>query len=134
MKKYILPALIFLGAAFIVTLIFKNRQPAALTTPEVVKLEPVPQPTVPIVKAELLPPLPEVETGQREERAVVSDEPPSIEVLRTRSMVVAHAPLREPSVMDPDSKENQIILQTMITKVLGTAPLQAEYVNQKPLD
>jgi hypothetical protein len=33
-------------------------------------------------------------------------------------MIAAHAPLRAPAVADPDSPENRVILQTMLSKAL----------------
>lgn len=39
-------------------------------------------------------------------------------VLESRRMYMAHAPLREPSVDDPDSVENKRIMQQMIGSVL----------------
>lgn len=46
----------------------------------------------------------------------------SPQVLATRRMVLAHTPLREPTVADPDSIENQRILQAMVLKALKTVP------------
>ncbi len=43
----------------------------------------------------------------------------SPEVLATRRMIAAHAPLREPSVADPDSPENMAVLQNMLTQLLA---------------
>lgn len=37
----------------------------------------------------------------------------------SRRMYLAHAPLREPEVADPDSEANRRILQTMVTKALS---------------
>jgi len=53
-----------------------------------------------------------------------ADEEISAEVIATRSMVMAHEPLREPSVADPDSQENKAILQAMVMNALDneTAP------------
>lgn len=36
----------------------------------------------------------------------------------TSRMIEAHAPLRVPAVADPDSKENRVVLQTMLHKAL----------------
>jgi hypothetical protein len=44
------------------------------------------------------------------------------ELQATRRMVAAHAPLRVPSVADPDSVENQRVLQTMVLKALSKSP------------
>lgn len=43
------------------------------------------------------------------------------EVLATRRMIAAHAPLRVPAVADPDSPENQAVLQQMLTQILAPA-------------
>lgn len=53
-----------------------------------------------------------------------ADEEISAEVIATRSMVIAHEPLRVSSVADPDSQENKAILQAMVLKALDneTAP------------
>lgn len=132
MKKYILPTLIALGAVFIAVLIFNNRTPTLPEASVIVQEKVVPaQKPDPVVQSEAPVQVAEVEQPKP---VVISDEPPSREVLQSRSMIIAHAPLRVPSVMDADSKENQIILQAMITKALGSAPLKAEYKNQKPLD
>jgi hypothetical protein len=45
--------------------------------------------------------------------------PQSSEVRATRAMYMAHAPLRDPAVADPDSEENRQILQTMVEKALS---------------
>jgi hypothetical protein len=36
-------------------------------------------------------------------------------------MYMAHAPLRDPAVADPDSEQNRQILQSMVTKALSRA-------------
>jgi hypothetical protein len=36
-------------------------------------------------------------------------------------MVLAHAPLRDPKVADPDSAENRQVLQTMVAKAFARA-------------
>lgn len=41
------------------------------------------------------------------------------EVRATRRMYLAHASLREPEVSDPDSVENQIVMQRMIANSIG---------------
>jgi hypothetical protein len=42
-------------------------------------------------------------------------------------MYLAHAPLREPEVADPDSETNRRILETMVTKALAPhAPKTAQ--------
>jgi hypothetical protein len=43
------------------------------------------------------------------------------EVRATRAMYMAHAPLRDPAVADPDSEQNRQILQSMVTKALSRA-------------
>lgn len=40
------------------------------------------------------------------------------QVAATRRMYMAHAPLRTPEVADPDSGQNRVILETMVTKAL----------------
>lgn len=45
-------------------------------------------------------------------------QPQNPEVLATRRMYGAHAPLRTPEVADPDSEANRQILQTMVEKAL----------------
>lgn len=47
------------------------------------------------------------------------------EVAATRRMYLAHAPLREREVADPDSETNRRILQTMVLKALGTRVIHA---------
>lgn len=41
------------------------------------------------------------------------------QMIGTRRMIAAHAPLRIPAIADPDSVENKRILQAMIFKALG---------------
>jgi hypothetical protein len=43
------------------------------------------------------------------------------EVAATSRMYIAHAPLREPTVADPDSEANRRILETMVLKALHRA-------------
>ena len=40
----------------------------------------------------------------------------------TNSMVLAHSVLRDPRIADPDSRDNRVVLQTMITKALAQQP------------
>ena len=42
----------------------------------------------------------------------------TVETRATDRMIAAHAPLRAPAVADPDSPENRVILQTMLSKAL----------------
>jgi hypothetical protein len=46
--------------------------------------------------------------------------PPTLvdEVAATERMYLAHSPLREPEVADPDSETNRRILQTMVEKAV----------------
>jgi hypothetical protein len=48
-------------------------------------------------------------------KTIVNEE----QVIGTRRMYIAHAPLRVPEVADPDSAGNRRILQTMVTKALS---------------
>jgi hypothetical protein len=43
------------------------------------------------------------------------------EVTGTRRMILAHAPLRDPRVANPDSVENRQVLQSMVAKALARA-------------
>jgi len=52
------------------------------------------------------------------------------EVLATRQMILAHEPLRKASVADPDSEENQRVLQQMVGKALASAPAKVSDPNQ----
>lgn len=52
---------------------------------------------------------------------------PNQEVVATRRMYLAHAPLRQQAIADPDSSENRRILQTMVLKAMRTT-------NRSPAD
>jgi hypothetical protein len=77
---------------------------------------PVVSPTAPVTSA-----VPQVS----EPRAAAQPVAPSTaalpvkEVAATRRMYLAHSPLREPSVADPDSTENRRILSEMVLKAIA---------------
>lgn len=62
--------------------------------------------------------------------AIVAQPQPVIdEVVATERMYLAHAPLREPEVSDPDSETNRRILETMVTKALAASGSSAPAAN-----
>jgi len=56
---------------------------------------------------------------KREDPVEIDPETDSPAVLETRRMYMAHAPLREQSVDDPDSLANKRIMQRMVTNALS---------------
>jgi len=71
------------------------------------------------------PPVAKLQTKQdpkkEPEKVQKEKQKPSKQVLATRSMIAAHESLRQPSVADPDSKENQEALQSMVFKALSNS-------------
>lgn len=80
-----------------------------------------PAPVVNALRSTAVPTPEEEPTG---EPPAVSDATPEIaraEMLATARMIAAHAPLRAPEVIDPDSAYNRRILQTMVSKAIARA-------------
>ena len=57
--------------------------------------------------------------------------PADDEVAATERMYLAHAPLRDPEVADPDSECNRRILQTMVGKALAPSSDRPEPVSRQ---
>jgi len=70
--------------------------------------------------------IPEVDVRQPNDMPTAPEGPLSHETLATRNMVLAHAPLRNESVANPDSVENQRILQQMVGKAIASVPADSD--------
>ncbi|MCH6257919.1 hypothetical protein MLD52_15275 [Puniceicoccaceae bacterium K14] len=57
-----------------------------------------------------------------DDTTVATEQPSSLNQaqIESRRMYAAHAPLREPEIADPNSKTNQKIMQSMISKAIAS--------------
>ncbi len=89
--------------------------PAPMPAVPPIAAAPAPEPTVPATE-------PTPTTSATTAAVQTAPALPHIdEVTATRRMILAHAPLRDPKVADPDSVENRQVLETMVAKALARA-------------
>lgn len=99
------------------------------------KSEPVPVVRMPLQSTVAAAPIPPLRLNVAGPASTPVPEPPAPpqarEIAGTWKMYLAHAPLREPEVANPDSESNRKILETMVIKALkksGASPFQPPLV------
>lgn len=120
-KKLIVGSLVVACAVGLLFLYHRDRKEPISVTEEANRSEPIASPAVAEATSQPSDPSESEKAASEGVERESASEPPGLETLATRRMYLAHAPLREPEVDNPDSAENKRIMQQMISNALSSS-------------